>query len=142
MKRQKDTTLIILASVALLFCAPVRDLQAQAAHQGTPQATSQDNGEESHQHQHDGSMPGMNMDDDKDTHSQAGAMQSMTHHHHMDSAHMRMTPERPATDEVRRLADEAADTLAAAIAKYKDYRAALADGCHIFAPHLPQLMNH
>ena len=142
MKRHKDTNLIILASVALLFCAPVRDLQAQAAHQGTPQATSQDNGEESHQHQHDGSMPGMNMDDDKDNHAQAGAMQSMTHHHHMDSAHMRMTPERPATDEDRRRADEVADTLAAAIEKYKDYRAALADGFHIFAPNLPQPMYH
>src|SRR5260370_37648178 len=142
MRGRKAANAIIRASVALLVGGLVRACKAQAAHQATPQATSQDNGEESHQHQHDGSMPGMNMDDDKDTHAQAGAMQSMTHHHHMDSAHMRMTPERPATDEDRRRADEVADTLAAAIEKYKDYRAALADGFHIFAPNLPQPMYH
>ena len=144
--------LLLLASVALLVCAPARRLQGQSAPQATEKADPQVQAgthseaptEEgpAHQHEHDGSMPGMNMDDDKGNHAQAGAMHSMTHGHHMDSAHMRMTPVRPATDEDRRRADEIATTLAGALEKYKDYRVALAEGFHIFAPNLPQPMYH
>jgi hypothetical protein len=91
---------------------------------------------------HDGNMPGMNMEDDAGNHAQSGAMKSMTHGHHMDSAHMRMTPVRPATEEDHRRADEIAATLAQALQKYKDYHVALAEGFHIFAPNLPQAQYH
>jgi hypothetical protein len=95
-----------------------------------------------HQHEHDGGMPGMNMDDDKGNHAQTGAMESMAHGHHMDSAHMLMTPVRSASAEDRSRADEISATLGRAIQKYKDYRVALADGFHIFAPNLPQAQYH
>ena len=144
MKLHINRHLTILVSAALLSCAPVCHLQAQSPATSAEQPNPQDDVEEgtAHQHQHDGSMPGMNMDDDKDNHAQSGAMESMTHGHHMDSAHMRMTPARPVTDEDRRRADEIAATLAGAIEKYRDYRVALADGFHIFAPNLPQPMYH
>src|SRR5690348_16044188 len=112
MKLHTNTELILLTSAALLFCAPARQLHAQGAPQstekGNPQANVEAHSEESpaHEHEHDGSMPGMNMEDDKGNHAQAGAMHSMTHGHHMDSAHMRMTPARQARDEDRRRADE------------------------------------
>ena len=140
--------LILMVSAALLVGAPARHLQAQTTPQsiekGNPQAHAETHSEEApaHQHDHDGSMPGMNMDDDKGNHAQAGAMHSMAHEHHMDSAHMRMTPMRQATDEDRHRGDEIATTLAGAIEKYKDYRVALANGFHIFAPNLPQPMYH
>ena len=144
--------LLILASAALLVCTPDRHLQAQSAPQAAektnpqtqPGAHSDARSDEGPGHQHDdGSMPGMNMDDDKGNHAQAGAMHTMTQgHHHMDSAHMRMTPARPATDEDRRRAEEIATTLGGALEKYKDYRVALAEGFHIFAPNLPQPMYH
>jgi hypothetical protein len=144
MKLRIDKAPILLASAALLFCVPARPLQAQSASQSPEKSNSQAQAEESpaHQQEHDGSMPGMNMDDDKGNHAQAGAMHSMTHGHHMDSGHMRMTPARPVTDQDRRHADEIATRLAGAIEKYKDYRVALADGFHIFAPNLPQPMYH
>lgn len=143
--------LLILASAALLVCAPARHLRAQSAphsaEKADPQTQTGTHSDEppAHQHEHDGSMPGMpgmNMDDDKGNHAQSGAMHSMTHGHHMDSAHMRMTPPRPATDDDRRRADEIATALTGALEKYKDYRVALAEGFHIFAPNLPQPMYH
>ena len=144
-----------MVGAVLLFGAAVGQLHAQSASQDTehanPTPNSQPNSKESlapHQHDgmpgmhHDGSMPGMNMEDDTGNHAQAGAMKSMTHGHHMDSAHMLMTPDRPATDEDRRRADQISATLAQAIEKYRDYRVALADGFHIFAPNLPQAQYH
>jgi len=121
---------IAWAGAVLLFGAAAGQLHAQSTSQGTehanPAPNSQLNSKESpaaHQHDgmpgmhHDGSMPGMNMEDDTGNHAQAGAMKSMTHGHHMDSAHMLMTPDRPATDEDRRRADQISATLAQAIEK-------------------------
>jgi len=150
---------IILGSALLLFGATVRPLHAQSTPQDAERANPQPNSKQNlpaHQHdssmpgmnhgmpgmRHDGSMPGMNMEDDAGNHAQAGAMKSMTHGHHMDSTHMRMTPVRQATDEDRSRADEIAATLAQAIEKYKDYHVALAEGFHIFAPNLPQAQYH
>jgi hypothetical protein len=143
-----NRALLILASAAFLVCTPALHLQAQSTEKANPQtparAHSDAHSDEGPGHQHDdGSMPGMNMDDDKGNHAQAGAMHTMTHgHHHMDSAHMRMTPPRPATDEDRRRGEEIATTLGGALEKYKDYHVALAEGFHIFAPNLPQPMYH
>jgi hypothetical protein len=146
---------IAWAGAVLLFGAAAGQLRAQSTSQDTehanPKPNSQPNSKESpapHQHDgmpgmhHDGSMPGMNMEDDAGNHAQAGAMKSMTHGHHMDSAHMLMTPVHPATDEDRHRADQISATLAQAIEKYRDYRVALADGFHIFAPNLPQAQYH
>lgn len=137
---------IVLLSVLLLFGVTVCRLRAAAQNTGHAHLLNkvQANAQEGPavEHQHDGSMPGMDMADDKGNHAQAGAMHSMDHGHHMDGAHMRMTPIRTATDEDRRRAHEIAATLGHAIEKYTDYRVALADGFHIFAPNLPQPMYH
>ena len=71
-------------------------------------------------------------------------MQSMDHSHHMDmdSAHMRMTPARPAAPGDRERAQQIVDSLVGALQKYKDYRVALAEGYRIFAPNLPQPQYH
>jgi len=141
-------TIVVSASLFFGGTSAVRQLQAQStlkdAAQTNPQPDKENNrGEDpTHQHQHDGSMPGMHMEDDAGNHAQAGAMQSMTHSHHMDSAHMRMTPVRSATAEDRSRANEIAATLAQAIERYRDYRVALADGFRIFAPNLPQAQYH
>jgi hypothetical protein len=144
MKLHLGRKLTILASASLLFGATLSSLQAQSTAKDTAPANAQANSQESPapQHQHDGTMPGMNMDDDTGNHAQAGAMQSMAHGHHMDSAHMSMTPVRPATAEDRRRADQIATTLAEAIERYRDYRIALADGFRIFMPNLPQAQYH
>jgi hypothetical protein len=126
MKLQLGKKLLILGSASLLIAATVGRLPGQTAQQ----------------HQHDGAMPGMNMDDDSGNHAEAGAMRSMEHGHHMDSAHMQMTPVRPATAEDRQRADQIAVTLGEAIEKYRDYRVALAEGYRIFMPNLPQAQYH
>jgi len=115
MKLPFGRELTILVSASLLFGATsaVRQLQAQSTLKDAPQtrpARSESNRGESpiHQHQHDGTMPGMDMEDDTGSHAQAGAMQSMTHSHHMESVHMRMTPVRSASAEDRSRADEIA----------------------------------
>jgi len=147
MKLQPGKKLMILVWASLLFGATVRQSHAQSTPNGAAQTPHSDTGTNprenpAHQHQHNGSMPGMNMEDDAGNHAQTGVMQSMTHHHHMDSAHMSMTPVRPATDEDQRRADEISATLGKAIERYRDYRVALADGFHIFAPNLPQAQYH
>ena len=53
----------------------------------------------------DPGTPGMNTGDaasSPDNHAESGAMRSMQPGHHMDGAHMRMTPMRPATPDDRR----------------------------------------
>ena len=93
----------------------------------------------------DPGMPGMNTggaDKSPDNHTEAGAMRSMQPGHHMDGAHMHMTPMRPATpDDVAR-ADQIAAALRQSIEQYKDYRVALAEGYKIFMPNLPQTVYH
>lgn len=141
---------VVFGSILVLGAALTR-LQAQTNPQDGPQAPGQPTEQKNpaHQHQNDNSMPGMNMegmkmDDDSGNHAQAGAMQSMAHDHHMamDSAHMRMTPVRPATADDRLRAETIVDTLAEAIQKYKDYHVALAEGYRIFMPNLPQAQYH
>jgi hypothetical protein len=70
--------------------------------------------------------------------------ESITEHSHDDSdPHMRMTPLRRAPNEDdRRRAEEIANRAGEAIEKYKDYRAALADGFEILLPEVPQNMYH
>ncbi|HEV2386230.1 MAG TPA: hypothetical protein VGS20_03145 [Candidatus Acidoferrales bacterium] len=64
----------------------------------------------------------------------------------MDSAHsdphMVMTALRPANTADSERAAEIVTALRASIEKYKDYRAALADGYRIFAPQLPEREKH
>ena len=76
-------------------------------------------------------MGGMAMDDPPG----AAAHEAMAGHM-SESAHMRMTPMRPATtsDSVRAMA--VADTLRRALAKYADPAAAERDGFKLFAPNL------
>jgi hypothetical protein len=116
---------VVLASLFVLVAAGASRLHAQSAQQ----------------HQHDGAMPGMKMDDDSGNHAEAGAMQAMEHGHHM-GAHMQMTPGRPASAEDHQRADQIVATLGGAIEKYKDYRVALAEGYRIFMPNLPQAQYH
>jgi hypothetical protein len=126
---------------SLLLGGSISQLRAQA---NSGHHDFQANGGESHAHEHDGSMPGMNMQDDPGHHAEAGAMQSMAHGHHMhmDGAHMLMTPVRTATADDWKRADDVAESLSKALERYKDYRVALADGFHIFAPNLPQPVYH
>ena len=99
--------------------------------------------------QHDsGGMPGMQgmsgMDHGQMSTSQEGQANSqMAMHSHMHMGpHMHMTAKRPASAEDWAKADEIVSTLRDAIARYKDYRVALADGFVPFLPNLPQPMYH
>ena len=56
--------------------------------------------------------------------------------------HMFMTALRPANPADQARADQILATLRPAIAKYKDYRVALADGFKIFLPNVPQQHYH
>jgi hypothetical protein len=86
-------------------------------------------------------MPGMNMGGAGD-HTDSDAMQQMQHGHHMDAAHMRMTPPQAATSEDHERAGQIVTTLRQSIEKYKDYHVALAEGYRIFLPNLPQQQYH
>jgi hypothetical protein len=112
-------------------------------------ATSAAGQQESHSHaqaderpDQEHTMPGMNMGEGSDTHAESGAMHSMQSGHHMDGAHMRLTPARPAAPEDVERADQIAAALRTSIERYEDYRVALTDGYRIFLPNLPQPMYH
>lgn len=63
--------------------------------------------------------------------------------HDMDmGAHMFMTDLRPANAADEKRADEVLAILRPAIAKYKDYHLALAEGFQIFLPNVPQKIYH
>ena len=91
-------------------------------------------------------MPGMkseSVDGEKDQQAEHGAMDAMSHmHHHQMGPHMYMTALRSAQPEDWTKADAIAWQLRESIEKYKDYRAALADGFRIFMPNLPQSEYH
>jgi len=97
--------------------------------------------------QSQGGMAGMNMDDMQHETSQypeaARAANDAMSGMNMDSnPHMFMTvlqPKNPGDDQ---RADEILDILRKSIAKYKDYRVALADGYQIFLPNVPQQQYH
>jgi len=70
-----------------------------------------------------------------------GATESMTPHHQHMGPHMRWTALRPAHPEDAKRADEIVQLLRESLAKYKDYRAALADG-YEWPPHLKVPQPH
>ena len=89
----------------------------------------------------DPNMPGMDMDDA--TANEAHAVHDMTPgHHDAHNAHMHMTGTRLQTPEDAMRAKEIVDQLRDGIAKYKDYRVALAEGYKIFLPNLKQPEYH
>src|SRR5215467_13641605 len=88
----------------------------------------------------DSNMSGMDMDDAKA--NEAHAVHDMTPGEHAHNAHMHMTAPRPQTPEDAARAKEIVDQLLSGIAKYKDYRVALADGYKIFLTNLPQPEYH
>lgn len=108
--------------------------------QAPPAASSTSSSQSSQQGMGDmQGMPGM-------SHGQMSADQMANEqmipgHQHM-GPHMHMTAARPATPEDWARADQVASELRDAIEKYKDYRAALADGFRIFMPNVPQAMYH
>lgn len=92
-----------------------------------------------------GNTPGMNMSrgqmtaDQMAQHDANGQM--IPGHQHM-GPHMKMSARRASTPEDWAKADEVVNELREGIEKYKDYRAALADGYQPFLPNLPQPMYH
>ena len=68
--------------------------------------------------------------------------QEMLGHHHEPGPHMYMTAPRPQTPQDFERAERVVHELRGGIEKYKDYRAALADGYKIFLPNLPQKEYH
>ena len=85
-------------------------------------------------------MSGMDMEEAKA--NEAHAVHDMTPGPHPRSAHLYMTAARPQTSEDVARAEEIVDQLRDAIAKYQDYRVALADGYKIFLPNLKQPEYH
>ncbi len=69
------------------------------------------------------------------------APNAMGGHMHMDE-HMRMTAMRPVTPEDLERARYLLDKLHGSIARYRDYRVALAQGMRIFLPTIPQEVYH
>ncbi len=88
------------------------------------------------------STPGMTMDERDASVGEHGAMLEMQHIHNGDTPHMHMTKPRPQTPADHKRAEEIAEQLRAAIAKYKDYHVALNDGFKIFLPNVPQKEYH
>ena len=80
-------------------------------------------------------MPGMN-------NASADAIHSMEGHHMEMGPHMRMTELRPLQPGDKEKAAQIAEAGRAAAERYKDYRAALADGFKIFLPNVPQHQYH
>jgi hypothetical protein len=71
----------------------------------------------------------------------AMAPNAMGGHMHMDE-HMQMTEARPATPEDLERARNILATLRRSVARYRDYRVALAQGMRIFLPTIPQDVYH
>jgi hypothetical protein len=73
----------------------------------------------------------------------AGAADGAMAHEHMDMGpHMKMTAPRPRAAGDQRRADAIAETLRGAIARYRDYRVAVADGFIQYLPNVPQHIYH
>ena len=89
-------------------------------------------------------MPGMDMSDEKasEPHAIHDMHTMMQGHHHEPGPHMYMTAPRPQTPQDLERAEHVVQELRNGIEKYKDYRAALADGYKIFLPNLPQKEYH
>ena len=125
-------------AAALLAAVGLLALPALAQQSQDPQQAPAQN--------HDG-MAGMDMsgaqhgaDDNSDA---AKAANDAMSDHDMDmGAHMFMTDLRPTNAADEKRADEIVAVVRPAIAKYKDYRVALADGFQIFFPNVPQKIYH
>ncbi|PYT81418.1 MAG: hypothetical protein DMG40_09700 [Acidobacteria bacterium] len=85
-------------------------------------------------------MPGMDMADAEA--NEAHAVHDMTPGEHAHNAHMYVTAPHPQTPEDVARAKEIVEQLRDGIEKYKDYRAALADGYKIFLANLKQPEYH
>jgi len=70
------------------------------------------------------------------------ANDSMSHEHMEMSAHMFMAAPRPENPDDEKRAEQILATLRPSIEKYKDYKAAIADGYQIFLPNIPQPQYH
>jgi hypothetical protein len=125
---KRSNILAILSAIALIFFAA----PTSKAQQTSPQNSGRD------------SMPGMDMGDDPEQARAAGktANDSMSDHDMKMSPHMFMTDLRPHNPADEKRAAQLVDTLRGSIAKYKDYKLALADGFRIFLPNLPQPVYH
>ena len=88
----------------------------------------------------DPDRPGMDMEDAKA--NEAHAVHDMTPGEPAGDAHLHMTAARPQTSEDIARARGIVDQLREGIAKYKDYRVALADGYKIFLPNVKQPEYH
>lgn len=81
-------------------------------------------------------MPGM------ESGGNAEAMHSMEGHHMDMGPHMKMTSVRPLQPRDQEKADQILQAAHAVAERYKDYKAALADGYKIFLPNVPQKQYH
>ena len=123
-----------LAAVAVAFAGAAAKGQ-QPSPAGPPQGQRHDN------------MPGMDMgnapqDDDQTRDAAKSANDAMADHDMKMSAHMFMTDLRPYNPADAQRAAQTVEILSQAIARYRDYKVALADGFRIFMPDLPQPLYH
>jgi hypothetical protein len=132
----KKAAIIAVCLMAGLMVMAGHGRAQQAPSKGTPAAATAASA-------HDG-MGGMDMSGMRDGNTaEATSANSAMSGHHMDmGAHMFMTELRPenAADEKR--AEDILEALRPAIAKYKDYNVALAEGFKIFHPEIPQEHYH
>lgn len=87
-------------------------------------------------------MPGMPGMTEMDGPAAGGADGAMSHETMEMGLHMKMTAPRSRTAEDQRRADAIVETLRGAIARYRDYRVAVADGFVEFLPKVRQPMYH
>lgn len=140
------STLLHLAAKAgilfgALFLVTVLLAAIPAHHPPSVQIAAPQEASASPQEMDHGSMPGMDMADEKA--SEKSAVHDMTPgHSDAHSLHMTMTSMRPQSAEDAARANEIVTELRGGIEKYKDYHAALADGFKIFLPNVPQEEYH
>jgi len=129
----------VAAAAFILLLARVPHARARQA-QGSQPAPAQ-------QQQGHGNMPGMDMGEihagvNKNSEAAQSANEAMSGEHMDMGAHMFMTASRPENPADDKRAAQIVATLREAIAKYKDYQVALADGFQIFHAEVPQDHYH
>jgi len=87
-------------------------------------------------------MAGMDMSGHETAAGEAHAMHSMEDRHMDMGPHMKMTALRPAKPGDEEKASQVVESARKVAEKYKDYKAALADGFKIFLPNVPQKQYH
>jgi hypothetical protein len=132
----------VLAAALMLMAMHGRAQESQGQSQAQAPAATGPSAGSSSAHS---SMRGMDMSamhEDANGPEATSANNAMSGHHMEMGAHMFMTELRPenAADEKR--AEDIVEALRPAIAKYKDYNVALADGFKIFHPEIPQDIYH